>query len=62
MGKVRTFSKAKLGHICAVLAHNIATVMQSYTNLEKNNNGIAVKLPNAERVMSILKYLNRYSS
>lgn len=44
-------SKKKLGHIYAGFAHNIASVIQSNTNSERNT-GIAIKLPSEDIVMT----------
>lgn len=57
---VITLSKEKLGHIYAGFAHNIASVMQSNTNLERNT-GIAIKLPNEDIVMTRQKCFYCYS-
>lgn len=51
-------SKVKLGHICAVLAHNIATVMQSNTNLgKKKKKGYSCKTPKCSESNANIKVL-----
>lgn len=57
---ITILSKEKSGHIYAGFAHNIASVIQSNNNLERNT-GIAIKLPNEDIVMTRQKYFYCYS-
>lgn len=52
---IKIFSKEKLQHIYASFVHNIASVIQSNTNIERNTR-IAIKLQNEDIVMTRQKY------
>lgn len=56
---IKIFSKEKLQHIYASFVHNIASVIQSNTNIERNT-GIAIKLQNEDIVMTKVPLLPQF--